>query len=139
MANYSGLWRSNYFQVKEPKAFLEGINMIPNIEVFEEDTEDGVVSYCLLGNYDTEDYGIPSSYYDHESGDEIDFCLEQFIGEHITDNSVAVLIEVGNEKLKYLNGYALAISSKEIIGLNLDKIYDMAKDAFGIEPSRAEY
>jgi transcriptional antiterminator Rof (Rho-off) len=63
------------------------------------------------------------------------------LATHLTDDSVAVLEAVGSEKFRYLNGYAMAINSKgETVSLNLDKIYELASEKFGVkEISKAMY
>lgn len=49
-------------------------------------------------------------------------------------------MEVGEERLSYIMGYADAYNSKgECVTVNLNQIYDLAFKKFGIKPGRAEY
>jgi hypothetical protein len=59
----------------------------------------------------------------------------------IPDGEVLVWQHVGNEKLRYLQGYAVAINNKgEIKSLNIDNIYTMAEELGDPSKiSRAEY
>jgi len=50
-----------------------------------------------------------------------------------------VFMEVGAEKLRYCNGYAIAVHSNgEYETLNLDRIYDFAEQRWGKRPTVAE-
>jgi hypothetical protein len=62
------------------------------------------------------------------------------IAEFLIDGEIAVFMEVGAEKLRYCNGYAIAVHSNgEYETLNLDRIYDFAEQRWGKRPTVAEY
>lgn len=64
------------------------------------------------------------------------------LAEHLQDDSVAVLMEAGAEKLRYVAGWAAAVNAKgEVVEIGLHAIYDMAKQKFGddVEITVAEY
>ena len=79
-----------------------------------------------------------------ESDDEIEFT-DSFLNELyplLADDQVLVFQSVGNEKTRYVCGYAGAISHLgETVSVNIDDIYQKAKEAFKLskEPSTASY
>lgn len=119
MANYYATCRSNYFQVKDKDAFVAECNK-RSISVWD-DQKDGRV-----GIYD-EDGGWPSSYHDEDVGDYVDYDITDFVAEHLADGAVAILMETGAEKLRYVAGHAVAVNSKgEYKTVNLNDIYEQA-------------
>jgi hypothetical protein len=53
---------------------------------------------------------------------------------------VAVVMEVGSEKMRYLIGYAAAVDARgRRIQIALSDIYRRCQETFGIEPTLAEY
>ena len=72
-----------------------------------------------------------------------DWIETDFIGElakQLARGEVAVVMEIGHEKMRYLVGYASAVSWKgERMQVALSDIYRRAKETFGVEPTVAEY
>lgn len=133
MANYYCSCRSNYFKVKDVEAFKKHMDCF-SVNVHEKEGQ-----FCILGN-DADGGGWPTYSYDEatENNDEVDFFKE--VAEHLTDDSIAVFIEAGAEKLRYIVGYAVAVNSKgeeEFVSLN--DIYEAAEKRFGIKPTEATY
>ena len=136
MANYYGTTRTNYFRVKDADAFNKWIEQFSGIEIIK---KDGTVGLLF-------DDGMPTIRWvtqKEENGDEkdveveIDFMDE--LAEHLADDEVAVLQEAGAEKMRYINGYAIAINNKkETKQINLDDIYALAKE-LGSNITKAEY
>ena len=88
----------------------------------------------------SEDGGLPSSRYDEETDDYVDIDLTKELAEHLAEGQVAVLMECGAEKLRFITGFATAVSwTGETVRISLDDIYQKAQEAFGVEPSRASY
>ncbi len=122
MANYIPASRSSYFQVKDAAAFAAfckkwGVEMIRDGEHDE-----------LFGFLGDDEAGIPSSYYDAEKDDYVDGNFIEELSEHLADGWVAIVREVGFEKLRYLVGYTVAVNSRgESIEVSLDDIYEAAK------------
>ena len=59
-----------------------------------------------------------------------DLC--ESLAQHLKEGEVAILFELGHEKLRYLVGAATAVhSSGRRIDLTLAEIYTRARDAFG--------
>jgi len=83
--------------------------------------------YGFLGNQDSG--SLPNYCEDEKTGKEYDF--DDFTDElatHLEDDWVAVMQEVGAEKLRYITGYACAVNSKnEKINLDIDEIYQRAE------------
>ncbi len=120
MANYSGWARSNYFSVNDPEAFKAWCN---KRGVHYEHTGDEQDLWAIFGPDD--DYGVwPCN--DPETEEPIDVAHE--LSEHLAKGEVAILMEIGNEKLRYLTGYAVAINSEgDERRCSLSDIYDLAE------------
>lgn len=133
MANYYAAARTNYFWVKDDEAFEDAMQEIPSIEVIKE--EDG--SYCILGD-DPDGGGWPTFSYD-EDDNETEIDLVEIVSQHLKDEHVAVFMESGSEKLRYVTGYAEAINNKgDRETISLVDIYGMARK-LGSEVTTAEY
>lgn len=153
MANYYGHFRSNYFKVKDIEAFKSWCDSV-GVDYWEKSDDSELVA---ISSSDQDDYGaIPS----HESLDpdydsdtpppgwteeefaesqrEIDFLQE--LSKHLVEGEIAVVVENGQEKMRYLTGYAAAVNHLgELVEININQIYDLAEAKFGTRPNRAEY
>lgn len=135
MANWVGTSRSNYFRVKDEDAFLKFADAT-GAEVFIGDQN----RYAVAA---TDDGFWPASIYkQYEDGTDeyvdIDFVSE--LAPHLADGEVAVLMTAGAEKLRYVTGYAIAIKNDgSRMSVDINNIYDMVRQTWGIDPSRAEY
>jgi len=154
MADWIGSSRSNYFKVKDLEKFKEfckkwnihfweGIFVMAKYEGKEfprrlnpQDKPDQEIIakgntftlYAIEGN---DDFGGWTNVLFDDEGEEIanydDFLKE--LSTHLEEGWVAVLIEVGSEKLAYLTGCAQAVNWKgEMKGMYLDQIMDKAKE-----------
>jgi len=123
MANYHANCRTNYFKVKDDEAFLAAMLEIPGIEV-EQNNDDGFV---ILGN-DADGAGWPTYSYDEEDDNETEIDLPLIVSEHLIDGEVAIFMESGAEKLRYIIGFAEAINSKgERESVSIRDIYSKAR------------
>ena len=123
MANYCPAARSNYFQVKDPTAF-ETFCTRWNLEMIR-GGEDGGES-PLYGFICSE--AIPHDCYDEEKDEFVDGNFMQELSTHLAESWVAVVREIGYEKMRYLVGYTVAINAAgQSLELSLDDIYDQAK------------
>ena len=125
MANYYGSARTNYFEVKELEAFKEAMDGLGcDMEVYQQG-EGGLVALLVHD----ENGMFPSQRFD-ENGEElgdIDISLE--VAAHLVEGSVAIFMEVGTEKLRYLSGYSWAVNSDgKVVSVSIDDIYDKAKE-----------
>ena len=133
MANYYGVCRSNYFDVKDEEKFLEAMSAIPSIKI--EKKEKGFV---ILGDC-PDASGWPTSILDEETGEDREFDLPELVSEHLAEESVAIFMESGSEKLRYIVGFAEAINGKgERRYINITQIHDLAKE-LGTKITEAEY
>ena len=128
MANYHGEARTNYFRVIDQDKFEEALERIAGIEFVEKGDHHVAILF---------DDSIPS----HDlHDDEIDWPA--LIAGHLAKDSVCIMMEVGAEKLRYLNGYTIAIHPNgKTIEISLMDIYQQAQEAFGddVEITKAEY
>ena len=139
MANFYAHARSNYFEVKDMDAFEKEMATLPDITVINQGDLVGVM-------VDNGDSGcFPSWRYD-ENGDvemedeEID--IVEIVAGHLAEGAVAIFMEVGAEKMRYISGWAEAINSRyDRKTISLNDIYDaaagMTTSMKGI--TRAEY
>lgn len=133
MANYYGTSRSNYFKVKNKEKFTALCEKL-GVQLIEQGNLVGFIS-------NSEDGSLPSSIYDEKTGDQQDIDLCNLISKHLCKGQVAVMVESGAEKHRYVVGYATAVNwegKTESIGIN--NIYDLAKKKFGVKKvTVAEY
>ncbi|MDD2741240.1 MAG: hypothetical protein PHV02_03145 [Rhodocyclaceae bacterium] len=134
MANFTGSARSNYFRVKDVENFKSWALNISNIGFWEKEGTFAIYS-------DDPDTGCwPSSALNPETDDHEEIDLVAELADHLQDGEVAVLMQAGAEKLRYIGAYATAVNHKgETVDVSLNQIYQLAMDKFGVDPSRAEY
>ena len=119
MANYGGFGRTNYFRVKDVEAFETAAEPFGAVHR----RDDGLVT--VLATNESGDF----SAYDDETDEERD--LADVLPDHLADGEVAVLMSVGAEKLRYIEGWAVAVhSSGERVELSLNDIYAEAQETF---------
>lgn len=120
MANYCATARSNYFRIKDAGAFKKWCQKRRLNSWIKDDR------YAISPDETTET-GWPR--YDGDTDDEIDLELE--LSKHLDPSDIAVLMEIGSEKLRYLTGEAVAVSaSGETCRVSLDDIYNHAIESF---------
>lgn len=136
MANYYETARTNYFQVKDLEKFKEWIKQFSNPRVekgYHED--DGKI--CLIWDEDGyQDWG-----YD-DDGNETEQSFRDCVGDYLTEDSIIVVMGAGNEKVRYVQGWAFAVNHKcECESISIDEIYTMAFQRWGdkVTITRAEY
>jgi hypothetical protein len=140
MANYYGNARSNYFHVKDEEAFLAAMEKLPDIEIHRSNNDEG--AFCILG-CNADGAGWTQWMWDEEIEDDVEVDLPGVVSEHLVDGEVAIFMETGSEKLRYLVGWAEAINSEgERESISIDGIYELAgrlTEKHPNEISRAEY
>jgi hypothetical protein len=123
MANYAGYARSNYVRVRDEAAFLGWVETLPGVVARREDGNPG--RFALLVE-DGDHGGWPNRCHDGE--EEIDLHAE--LAGHLVEGEVAVLQEVGVEKLRYLVGYAVAVNHRgERLAISIDDVYERVRVA----------
>ncbi len=135
MANYYESARTNYFLVKDIDAFKEELKDVKSLEVYvqHKDLKDYV---CLLSDNEG---GFAWDYYDESKDDYVEIDWDGIFKKHLVDDSVAIIIGAGAEKLRYISGYAIAFNNKgETKRIDLNDIYELA-GSLGSNVQRAEY
>jgi len=134
MANYYCNSRSNYFRVKDATAFRHWAESL-GIETHEKLGTTGYFAVFPARDDDTGAFPNTNS----TTEEEIDFAGE--LSAHLADRSIAVILEVGAEKLHYLHGHAVAVDAQgKRVQVFLDDIYELADRTFpGRKITRAEY
>lgn len=70
---------------------------------------------------------------------DLDIDIVSELQEHLADDEVAIFMAIGSEKLRYLDGYAIAFNNKgEIRNVSLDDIYKLASE-LGPNVTQATY
>jgi hypothetical protein len=138
MANYVGYARSNYFRVRDEAAFLCWSETLPGVVARR---EDGNQQRFALLVEDGDDGGWPNRRYREEAGDEEEIDLHAELAGHLAEGEVAVLQEVGAEKLRYLVGYAVAVDHRgERLAVSIDDVYAKVRAAgWATDVSTATY
>lgn len=141
MANYYATARSNYFAVKDETAFrewAESIGLMVFEPTFAHVTADGISRFAIAPD-NGDECGWFCHRYNEETDEHDDVDLTKELAAHLKDGEVAVLIEVGSEKLRYLRGYATAVNSAgKTVHLSLEGIYARARK-LGANMTRVEY
>jgi len=141
MANYYATARSNYFAVKDEMTFRQWAQFA-GLKVLEPThakvNADGINRFAITPD-DGDDCGWPTQRFNEETGDDDEVDVPGELAAYLKDGEVAVLIEVGSEKLRYLCGYATAVNSTgKTVNLSLEGIYERARK-LGSNITRAEY
>ena len=134
MANYIASARSNYFCVND----VEGLGDILPGGVSLHRMRGDPSRICLLVDYDDVG-GWPTDFYNEETEDYEEFDWAERLAPFLLDDEVAIFMEAGAEKLRYLHGHAFAFNNKgEFVYMSLNDIYDKAA-SLGNNITRAEY
>lgn len=134
MANYTATARTNYFKVRDLEALEEALEPFEIQVVRNTEQPDLVALLCQ----DSDGAGWPSYYYD-DNDDNVDVEIPQLVAEHLEPGHVAVFIEAGAEKLRYVTGHAIALNHEgDTRQISLSDIYAMAGE-LGEHVTSAEY
>lgn len=115
MANWYGSARSNYFAVKDLTAF-EAWAAGAGLHVLRAKDGSGKVGICP-GEW-SDDGGWPVLYDDADDPRD----LAEELQPHLADGEVAMLKEVGAEKLRYLTAHMLVVTPAEIRYFDLEDL-----------------
>jgi len=99
-------------------------------------------TFVILGA-DDDGAGWPTMSYNEETEEETEIDLPAIVAEHLADGEVAIFMESGAEKLRYIIGYAEAINNKgERRTISIGDIYNIARTELtdrGHDVTVAEY
>jgi hypothetical protein len=133
MANYMGTSRTNYFRVTDEDKYQE---LFKNLRSTEDDihdftTDNNGVIYHGFGSYSSIDYVVSvDDEYDDEEYDFDAFLHE--LQKILPDDEAFMYFESGYEKLRYVGGYVLVCTNKEIRSTSLDHwAIEQAKQLLG--------
>ncbi len=141
MADWYGSARSNYFRVKDAEAFKEWVDSVPDLAARQETEGKDKGKFMLWSAH--EYGGWPTDRYNEETDEHEQYDLGTELSKHLADGQVAVLMEIGAEKLRYLSGVAVAINWRgKRTEVSLEDIYDVAARRFNVKAraiSRVSY
>lgn len=116
MANYTCTSRTNYFRVTDEDAYAKLFANLISDDPIEDmsETRDGVL-YHAFGCFSPVDFQVND---DENNMDTFARMLQQILPE----NEAFILLEAGNEKLRYIVGMATIITKTTIKCLSLEDI-----------------
>lgn len=146
MANWYGTARSNAFRVKDEDAFREDMVELAGLEVHRREPADASGEHgprFVLLEPHGEGWPSPTRPVYDEAGDlvrEEEVDLFDLVAGHLAEGEVAVFVEAGAEKHRYVTGTSVAVNDKgESLAVHLDDIYEKVERAGWPRPARAAY
>lgn len=122
MATLCSVARTNYFRVVDVEAFKAWIKsgwVGEQLEVVDGVEGDRVGKVCLLA-----EFGWPETIYDEENEEYVD--LLPYLQPHIAEGEIVIVIESGNEKLRYCYGKSLAFTRHGVLAsVSTGDIYEL--------------
>lgn len=142
MANYYATSRSNYFAVKDETKFrqwAESLDLTVMTPSHPDRIPHEVPRFAITPGTQSDSGGWPDNHFNEESQEDEDIDVCEHLSVHLAEGEVAILMEVGSEKLRYLSGYAVAVNHKgQTVRMDLNSIYQRAK-RLGTTITQAEY
>ena len=142
MANYYATARSNYFAINDLdkwEVFCEKFQL-KSIMTWDNNEQINLYGFTCENS---DGGGIPNCYFDDEGEDvddnlvEVDFIEE--LSRHLQKDWVAIVMESGAEKIRYVCGFAFAVNSEgKRRTVSLTDIYAKA-EKLGTHVTAAEY
>lgn len=131
MANYECAIRTNYFHVNDGNAFEEFMNTVygeDKIYIFKKGDMYGFGCYGgisgLMNSKDEEDDECESSYNEFIDG----------LQKHVVEGDSVIIMEAGNEKLRYVLGSVCVVTSNKIKYMDtMDLAIDIARELLSNE------
>ena len=130
MADYYGIYRTNYFHVTDEEAYqklIEGVKEVSDFEDFTKVADDGSVLHGFGGD--------DTLVYDDGGDDEFYAAIQKLL----PDGEAFIMVESGHEKLRYACGGVVVVTNKGIRSGSLASMYSDFCQELGItnytEPS----
>lgn len=126
---WNGSSRTNYVRIKDEQALREAL----------EPWEVKVSKHYLRPDYfmlegTCDDGDFPTSSTD-DDGNEIEFSFEELVVPHLAEGEVLLTQVIGNDKLRYLTGYAYGYAwDGRVVSINTNDIHKLAAETFGVDP-----
>lgn len=120
MANYCCTLRTNCFHVKNEKEFSDLMDSVYGeyeIDVWEDRDADNVPVFAFGS------YGMIAGVMSDPDDSPNDFEYDEFIEglqRCVADDDAIIMLESGNEKLRYVAGIASVITSKDYVVIDLN-------------------
>lgn len=119
MANYECTARTNYFKVKHATRFATWAKRF-QCELVRDSKDPDMVAMLFQD-------GIPAGYHNDKKDDYIEVDFTHELSKHLKPYYVAIIMESGAEKMRYVSGQAIAVNSKgKTVFLQLHDIYEQA-------------
>ena len=115
MANYTCVARTNYFRVTDEGKYQELFKKLvsdDDIVDFTKTSEDGIILHGF-GSYGSIDFMTDADEYNF---DEFIKKLQSILPE----DEAFMFFEAGHEKLRYVCGYCVVVTNKEVRSLSID-------------------
>lgn len=114
MANYMSTSRTNYFKVTDEKRYEELFNNLCAEDTIHDFTKekDGVL-YHGFGTYGSIEYIVEDEEYDFD-----EFLME--LQKILPEDETFMYFESGYEKLRYVTGFSVVVTRKEIVSENIN-------------------
>lgn len=130
MADYLAMARTNYFMVIDEERYQELFqHLVTNGKVEDFTKEQDGVLYHGFGAYGSIDYQVDLK------SEESEFDFDYFTNELqkiLPVDEAFIYQETGHEKLRYLEGCAIVVTSKEVRGQHLSTwVKDTVKELLG--------
>ena len=123
MANYYAYARSNYFRVNDISKFDE---FCKNHSFEKIEDKSGRVGFLV-----NDEDGMPSSQWDEKTEEYVDADPLEELSPLLKKGEVAVVMQIGWEKMRYLTGWATAIDCNgKTVRSDISDIYKLAKKKF---------
>lgn len=133
MANYNAIARSNYFQVTDRDAFTAALQPYDVKITTSTSDPDRIALICEAEG------GWPAWAIDDETDEDLELDLPALLAAHLVDGDVAVLMEAGAEKSRYVVGVAVAVNNRgDVKTIELEDIYALAA-GLGTTVTRASW
>ena len=140
MANYCCTIRTNYFHVKDEEKFRALMDRVygyeDGIELWKERDTNGnaVFGFGVYGGIS----GLRNACADEEDDDYDESSYDEFIDglqECVADDDAIIILEAGNEKMRYVIGAATIITSSKFAYLDITDLAKQKASEFLCNPS----
>ena len=141
MSNYTATARTNYFRVKDRAAFSDWVDSVRYQELSILVHADPQLVGLNATNGDCSGFQI-----DWQDDDGAEHNLLAELAQHLAEGAVAVLVEAGSEKCRYVTGFAIAVKADpaaeggfKTLKISLGDIYRRVQSEWGCAASQAIY
>jgi len=119
MSSFEAIGMTNYFRVRDLPEFIDALGDYPAV-VFKNSEDPSLIS---LSAECYDDQGWHDTTRDGQK-----FSIFATVAKHLEDGEVAVFMQVGGDRLRYLGGKAIAVNSAgKRTTVDLSDIYEKAK------------